>query len=177
VVKTHRRYTKATLDGQEIILGNREKELLELLKQHQGKGELSAEEIEQIIGGEVNPNNPGQYTRAMIIRLRDALKRNGVTWAHIQNRYGRGYSLVTYKGHICVLCGRPGARRGTTIFTAGRNGVEVEIRGVPAFLCDQCGDAGVPGPLVVELSDTIERIISSIERHVGAETGEPAPTA
>lgn len=68
-------------------------------------------------------------------------------------------------GRQCALCGADGARSGETTITAGRNGIQVQIRGVPAVLCSICGDAAVHGPLAVELSDAIERIIRAVEQH------------
>jgi YgiT-type zinc finger domain-containing protein len=65
----------------------------------------------------------------------------------------------------CALCGADRAHSGVTDLVAGRNGIEVTIRGVPAYVCDACNDAAIPGPLAVVLSDSIEAIISAIEQH------------
>ena len=80
---------------------------------------------------------------------------------------------------ICVLCGASDAAYGPTDLVAGRNGVEVVIRGIPAYRCDACDDVAIPGPLAVSISDAIESIISTIEQHrrqvpATVERGEPS---
>jgi hypothetical protein len=66
---------------------------------------------------------------------------------------------------LCALCGAPTARLGTTTLQGGRSGVEVEVRGIPAYLCDTCKDAGIPGPLASALSNAIEQILRSVEEY------------
>jgi YgiT-type zinc finger domain-containing protein len=80
---------------------------------------------------------------------------------------------------ICTSCGATRARPGTANLEGGRNGVEVTVRGVPAFLCDSCGEAMFPGPLAGEIWGAIESIIQSVERYrsqvaTASEQGEPS---
>ena len=77
----------------------------------------------------------------------------------------------------CALCGREGARLGTTTWETGRSGVEIRVSGVPAVLCDACEDDAIDGPLAVELSDAMESIIQAVERYNAARAGgSPART-
>jgi YgiT-type zinc finger domain-containing protein len=68
----------------------------------------------------------------------------------------------------CIYCGAARTRIGTANFVGGRDGVEVEIRGVPAHVCDTCDEVAFDGPLALELSETIEAIIAAIGHYTGA---------
>lgn len=60
----------------------------------------------------------------------------------------------------------------TTSIEVERAGVRIRIEGIPARTNPTGGAAMIPGPLSVEISDALERIIGGIERHRAAEEVE-----
>jgi hypothetical protein len=60
----------------------------------------------------------------------------------------------------------------TTTIEVERAGVRIRIEGIPARTNPVGGEVMIPGPLSVEISDALERIIAGIERHRAAEEVE-----
>jgi YgiT-type zinc finger domain-containing protein len=54
----------------------------------------------------------------------------------------------------CVICRHRGTRSGTATVTLERGGAIVVIRGVPARVCDNCGEEYVEETTLVELLKT-----------------------
>jgi YgiT-type zinc finger domain-containing protein len=74
------------------------------------------------------------------------------------------------RADTCPYCSTPGTHPGIATLEVGRNGIEIRISGVPAYVCDACPEFMLPGPLSVEISDGIEHILSAIEAHAAMPT-------
>jgi YgiT-type zinc finger domain-containing protein len=75
----------------------------------------------------------------------------------------------------CPSCDGGTLRPGPATLEGGREGVTVRISGIPADVCDHCGEFLMDGDLAVEISASIERIIGAVERHKAADAMAAAP--
>src|SRR5437763_4515809 len=55
---------------------------------------MTAEALEREVTGEVSETSPGSWGRAYMTRVRNALKKAGVSNVRIHNERGRGYFIV-----------------------------------------------------------------------------------
>lgn len=61
----------------------------------------------------------------------------------------------------CVICRRGETRPGTTTVTLEREGAVVVVRGVPADVCEVCGEAYLSGTVGDEALKQAETALSS----------------
>lgn len=58
----------------------------------------------------------------------------------------------------CVICRNGSTTPGTTTITLERESFTMVVKGVPAEVCDNCGEAYVEGPVAADLLDMAERM-------------------
>ena len=58
----------------------------------------------------------------------------------------------------CVICKSGEIRPGTTTFTADREGKTLVVRGVPARVCSQCGEAYFDEATTKRLEEIAEQV-------------------
>jgi len=58
----------------------------------------------------------------------------------------------------CVVCRQGETHPGAATVTLERNGLTLVIKGVPAQVCDNCGEEYVDEAVVAELLDTAEEV-------------------
>ncbi len=56
----------------------------------------------------------------------------------------------------CVICKRGETRPGKTTVTLDRSGTTLVVKGVPAQICDNCGEAYVDQEITRQLTETAE---------------------
>lgn len=66
-----------------------------------------------------------------------------------------------YEVQPCIVCGRI-TRQGCTSLTYDNGDLKIVVNGVPAAICEQCGEEYVPGEFGVWLGDRIPEIVEEI---------------
>jgi YgiT-type zinc finger domain-containing protein len=72
----------------------------------------------------------------------------------------------------CPICAGP-ARRILTELSFSDGEVAVRVEGVPAVVCDDCGEIVVDGPLGVRIGDEVAHVLRLLQEHRGRVT-DPA---
>jgi len=67
-----------------------------------------------------------------------------------------GFEFVEEKSMRCLICKRGSAVPGTTTVTLERGGLIMVIKGVPAQVCKNCGEAYVDEKVTSELLTSAE---------------------
>ena len=68
-----------------------------------------------------------------------------------------GYEFVEEKIMKCVICKKGSTEPGTTTVTLERGGLTMMIKGVPAQVCKNCGEAYVDEKVASELLISAEQ--------------------
>jgi len=65
---------------------------------------------------------------------------------------------------ICPNCKNKGIRIGETDLNLKRGKFEVEIKGVPAQICDACGEVLIPGSVAEPISEFAESAFAKVTK-------------
>lgn len=76
--------------------------------------------------------------------------------------------------HTCPVCNTRHDRLSEITLHLERDGIALEVNGVPAYVCPNCGEQLIPGPLAVALGDAVDAIVRA-EEEARREAGRYLP--